>query len=182
MKFRVKYPKLILLFFSFVIAYEFFLLVNTSHITRLVSSLGYAGTFIAGVLFSYGFTAAPATALLIFFGQHQVWWVAALIGAAGSTVGNLLIFHIIRYSVEDELQKLERTASVRRFERAVPRKLKHFIVPVLAGFIMASPLPDEIALSLFALARHISHHELVLVSYVLHFLGISALIALGTAL
>lgn len=182
MRFRIKYPKLVLLALSFFIAYELFLFVNTDHVNRLIISLGYAGTFIAGVLFSYGFTAAPATALFMFFGQHQVWWVAALVGAAGSVAGNLLIFHIIRYSVADELRQLERTRSVRRFERAVPRKLKHFIVPVLAGFIMASPLPDELALSLFALARHISHHELIIVSYILHFLGISALIALGTTL
>lgn len=177
-----KYPKLILLALTFLVAYELFVVLNTERFTNLLSSWGYAGTFIAGILFSYGFTAAPATALFILFGQQQSWWIASFIGAAGSVLGNLLVFHIIRYSVDDELKELEHTSSVRRFERAVPRKLKHFIAPVLAGFIMASPLPDEVAISLFALARHITHYELVIVSFVLHFIGIAALIGIGSVL
>ena len=179
---KLKYPKLLVLLLTFVLAYELFIFLNAARFTTLISSWGYIGTFIAGILFSYGFTAAPATALFLVLGHQQTWWIASIIGALGSVCGNLLVFNVIRYSVDDELKRLERTKSVRQFERAVPRRLKHFIVPVLAGFIMASPLPDEAAMSLFALARHISHLELILVSFVLHFLGIAALIGLGNLL
>lgn len=177
---KLKYPKLLILLLTFVIAYELFIFLNTNRFTTLLTMGGYIGTFVAGILFSYGFTAAPATALFLVLGHQQTWWVASIIGALGSVCGNLLVFNIIRYSVDDELRRLERTKSVRQFERAVPRRLKHFIVPVLAGFIMASPLPDEAAMSLFALARHVSHVELILVSFVLHFLGIAALVGLGS--
>ena len=177
---KLKYPKLLILLLTFVIAYELFIFLNANRFTTLLTMGGYIGTFVAGILFSYGFTAAPATALFLVLGHQQTWWVASIIGALGSVCGNLLVFNIIRYSVDDELRRLERTKSVRQFERAVPRRLKHFIVPVLAGFIMASPLPDEAAMSLFALARHVSHVELILVSFVLHFLGIAVLVGLGS--
>ena len=180
--FRLKYPKLILLALTFVIAYELFVILETGAFYELISSLGYVGTFIAGILFSYGFTAAPATALFLVFGQEQVWWLAALVGASGSVIGNLLIFHVVRYSVNDEITRLEKTHSIKTIEHAVPRKLKHFIVPVLAGFIMASPLPDEVAISLFALTHRISTREFIVVSLLLHLIGIMAIIGIGAAL
>lgn len=177
---KLKYPKLLILLLTFVIAYELFIFLNANRFTTLLTMGGYISTFVAGILFSYGFTAAPATALFLVLGHQQTWWMASIIGALGSVCGNLIVFNIIRYSVDDELRRLERSKSVRQFERAVPRRLKHFIVPVLAGFIMASPLPDEAAMSLFALARHVSHVELILVSFVLHFLGIAVLVGLGS--
>lgn len=181
-RFRIKYPKLILLALTFVIAYELFILLETDQAYAFIVNLGYPGTFIAGILLAYGFTAAPATALFLIVGHQQVWWLAALVGACGSVVGNLLIFHIVRYSVADELTRLEKTRSIKNFEHAVPRKLKHFIVPVLAGFIMASPLPDEVAISLFALTHRISTRELIVVSWILHVIGIMALIGIGNIL
>ncbi len=177
--FRIKYPKLIILALTFVVAYELFMILETGKFYTLITSLGYFGTFIAGILFAYGFTAAPATALFLVFGHQQVWWLAALVGACGSVLGNLLIFHVVRYSVTDEITRLEKTRSIKRFEHAVPRKLKHFIVPVLAGFIMASPLPDEVAISLFALTHRISTREFLVVSWVLHVIGIMIIMGIG---
>ena len=34
-------------------------------------SLGYFGTFLAGVFFTYGFTAAPATVILLILSNEQ---------------------------------------------------------------------------------------------------------------
>lgn len=177
-----KYHKLLLLAVTFVVAYELFILLNTEALYPALLSWGYAGTFIAGILFSYGFTAAPATALLLLLSKTQVWWLTALIGAAGSVLGNAVIFHVVRYSVTDELNKLEKTKSIRRVEKAVPRKLKHFIIPVLAGFILASPFPDELAVSLLTFTHHISTRELVVASFVLHFIGIALIVGVGNIL
>lgn len=174
-----KYHKLLLLAATFVVAYELFMLLNTEALYPYIISWGYAGTFIAGILFAYGFTAAPATALFLILGQQQTWWLAAVIGAIGAVIGNALIFHVVRYSVADELRKLEKTKSIRRVEKAVPRKLKHFIIPVLAGFIIASPFPDELAVSLLAFTHHISTRELVVVAFILHCIGIASIIGVG---
>lgn len=181
-RWRFKYPKLVLLALSFVLAYELFIFVETEALYPVLFSMGYLGTFIVGILFSYGFTAAPATALFLIIGQEQTWWIAALVGAAGSVLGNVLIFHFVRYSLADEIERLEKTRSLRRIEHAVPRRLKHFIIPVLAGFIMASPLPDEVALSLLMFTHHISTKELIAASWILHVIGITAIIGVGSLL
>lgn len=174
-----KYPKLCILTATFVGAYLLFHFLQLDRFSSSIASLGYAGTFIAGILFSYGFTAGPATALLLIFGKEQVWWVAAVIAALGSVIGNLLIFHIVRFSVADEIERLEHAKPMLRFEHALPLTLQHHIAPVLAGFIMASPLPDEVALSLLAGIHRISARKVAALSFVLHFIGIAAIIGVG---
>jgi hypothetical protein len=42
-------------------------------------SLGYPGTFLAGILYAYGFTSAPATAVLLILSVEQDIFLAGFI-------------------------------------------------------------------------------------------------------
>lgn len=175
----IKYHKLILLIITFGLAYSLFQNWETLPFHNFVLSLGYFGTFLAGILFAYGFTAAPATALLLILAQEQNFWIAGLLGGVGALVGDYLIFRFIRHSLDDELRKLAREKPVRYVNRKIPALIKIHLIPVIAGFIIASPLPDEIGVSLLAVSRHISTKVFLVISYVLNTLGILVILAMG---
>lgn len=176
---KIKYPKLIFLVFTFVVAYLVFTGRDFSPFHNFLISLGYFGTFLAGVFFTYGFTAAPATAILLILSGEQNIFFAGFIAGLGALVGDLLIFKFIRYSFADEIEKISKEKALNHFNNKIPNLLKKYFVPVLAGFIIASPLPDEIGVSLLAASRSISTKFFSVLSYILNTAGIFVILLIG---
>jgi hypothetical protein len=144
-----------------------------------IVSLGYSGTFVAGIFFTYGFTAAPATTIFLILAQHQNIYLASLIGGLGALIGDLFIFSFIRYSFSDEIRKLSRETIVKYFNGRLSGVLKKYFLPVVAGFIIASPLPDEIGISLMAASKIISTKIFSIISYLLNTAGIFVILLVG---
>lgn len=63
-----------------------------------------------------------------------------------------------------------------------PNPLKKYLIVILAGFIIASPLPDEIGVSLLASSGIISMKKFSVISYVLNTLGIFAILFIGSSI
>ena len=103
---KIKYPKFLLLILTFVMAYMIFNWRNFLPIHDALSSGGYLETFLVGILFAYGFTAAPATAVLLILAKEQNILLAGLIAGFGALISDLIIFNFIRYSFADEIEKL----------------------------------------------------------------------------
>ncbi len=178
----IKYPKLILLIFTFVLAYALFKEREVAVFHDSLLSLGYFGTFLAGIFFVYGFTAAPASALLLIFAQEQNILYGGLIAGLGALAGDLLIFSLIRHSFRDEIRKLSREKALRHFHALIPHGIKKYCILALAGFIIASPLPDEVGVSLLVGMTKISKITFSIVSYILNTSGIFMIMVAGTLL
>ena len=176
------YPKFLLLFITFIIAYFIFTGRSYEPLNNFILSLGLFGAFIAGVMFSYGFTAAPSTALFLIIAKEHNLWLAGFIGGIGALLGDLVIFAFIRSSFSDEIKKLSRKKIVRGFHKSIPNKLKKYLLPVFAGFIIASPLPDEIGVTILAIHRHISVRMFMFLSYFLNTAGILGILYIGNAI
>ena len=176
---KVRYPKFLLLILTFVIAYIIFSGRNFLPVNNALSSLGYFGTFLAGIFYVYGFTAAPATAILLILAKQQNILLAGFIAGFGSLLGDLLIFNFIRYSFSDEIEKISKERAIVYLEKKTPTLLKKYLIPVLAGFIIASPLPDEIGVSLLAASKSISMKAFSVLSYVLNTGGIFVILIMG---
>ena len=174
-----KYPKFLLLFVTFLIAYLLFYERNYQPFQDFIVGLGYSGTFVAGILFTYGFTAAPATAIFLILAQQQNIYLASLIGGLGALIGDLFIFSFIKHSFADEIRKLSRERIVKYFDSRLPSILKKYFLPVAAGFIIASPLPDEIGVSLLAASKIISTKIFSIISYLLNTAGIFVILFIG---
>ncbi|HLC98244.1 MAG TPA: hypothetical protein VJC21_05705 [Candidatus Nanoarchaeia archaeon] len=179
---KLKYPKLFLLAFTFIIAYILFAGRDFLPFHTLFVKLGYLGTFITGILFSYGFTAAPATAILLILSREQNIFLAGFIAGLGALIGDLLIFKLIRRSFAGEIEKLSQETPLRRLNHAVPKTLKKYLIAIVAGFIIASPLPDEIGVSLLAATRTLSTKVFSLFSYLLNTTGIFVILSIGRAI
>ena len=177
-----KYPKFLILFITFLIAYLLFNGRTNPKFHLFVVSLGFLGTFLTGILFTYGFTAAPATAIFLILAKEQNILLAGLIGGMGALLGDLLIFNFIRHSFRDEVRKISREKLMVYASHKTPSFLKRYLLMVVAGFIIASPLPDEIGVTLLAASKSLSAKVFSVISYVLNTAGIFVILAVGSAL
>ena len=174
-----KYPKFLLLFTTFLIAFLLFSGRTNPKFHVFIVSLGFLGTFLTGILFVYGFTAAPATAIFLILAKEQNILLAGMIGGLGALLGDLFIFNFIRHSFKDEVEKLYREKIIVYTNHKTPSFLRRYLLPVVAGFIIASPLPDEIGVTMLAASKSISAKVFSVISYVLNTAGIFVILIIG---
>ena len=180
---KIKYPKLILLILSFVIGYLTYKDNNDFHFHMIIERLGYFGTFLAGLIFVYGFTAAPAIAILLILSETQNFWAAGIVATLGVLIGNFLVFKILKISIENELDDLAKNRYFRWFinkmEGHVPHFVQAYILPALAGFIAATPLPDEFAVALVSKSKDISLTIFSIFAFTFSTFGVFIILLIG---
>lgn len=180
--FRFKYPKLIILALFMVFAYYLF---SKPIIIDLISNLqdfNYPGIFLSGIFLAFGFTAPISIGFLINIEVENII-LAAIIGGIGGMIADLFIFKIIKFSFIDELKELEKTRAIREIEKIIENnkhiKIKHYLLYIFSGLIIASPLPDEIGVSILAGLTTVKPLKLAIMSFILHTIVIFLLIYLG---
>jgi uncharacterized membrane protein YdjX (TVP38/TMEM64 family) len=147
---------------------------------QVLLDLNYLGSFFAGIFFVYGFTAAPATAILLIIAKQQNIIISCLVAGIGSLIGDLIIFKIIRHSFQDEIDELSKEEISLQIGRSIPGSLKKYLAVIFAGIIIASPLPGEIGVSLLAISTKISQKTFIVLSYVLNTIGIFVILWIGS--
>jgi uncharacterized membrane protein YdjX (TVP38/TMEM64 family) len=105
--------------------------------------------------------------------------MAGLIAGLGALVGDLVIFKFIKHSFADEIEKFSKEKSFKYLKKKIPGKLKKYLIVVLGGFIIASPLPDEIGVSLLAATSSISTRTFSIISYMMNTAGILIILLIG---
>ncbi|MBI2106564.1 hypothetical protein HYT57_01135 [Candidatus Woesearchaeota archaeon] len=176
------YPKLAILIATYILAYIIFSDNLNTQFHNFLIPLGYIGIFIAGILYTFGFTSAIATAILLILAGDQNIFLAAIIGGIGAMIGDLTIFKFIRHSVDDEFKNLTKEKVVIYLTSKVPKKIKKHLVVILGYIILSSPLPDEIGVSLLASYTKISEKMFAVVSYITNTIGILIILVIGNSL
>ncbi len=180
-KFNYKYPKLTLFVLVILLAY---LLFKNPLIAQPIQSLGnlsYLGVFIAGLLFSYGFTTPISIGLFITLDPSNIY-LAALIGGLGAFIADYSIFKIVKTSFMDEFEKIENTKPMKALEQKIKtnisKKMQLYLMFFCAGFIIASPLPDEVGVALLAGVGHVKPSTFTIVSIIGNTVGIFVMLLL----
>lgn len=174
---------------SFLLSIVFAIVLElTGIIDGLVSLLGgygYIGAFVNGLLFSSTFTAAPATVLFFEFGQHLHPLTVGLLGGAGAMVGDLLMYRFIKERLLEEFRAIGAYLIPIHRRELMERITRHsmflWAAPFLASLLIASPLPDELGVSLFSLINFKPKY-LFLITFFLNTIGILFLVYLGNAI
>lgn len=173
--FAFKYPKFFFLVLSILLAYYVF---SRPEISALLSGLdkgSYLGIFIAGIFFAFGFSAPFATGFLI-VAQPENLFFAAILGGFGALVSDMFIFKSIKFSFMDEFGKIKKTKLANKIREIAFKKkhilIKHYFLYVLAGILIATPLPDEFGVSMLAGLTTINEKKLAIISFLLNSLGI----------
>ena len=177
--FRFHYPKLALLAVMIIFAYVIFSNNFVQQYFSQIGQLSYLGIFLAGLLFSFGFTTPYAIGLFLVINPVSLP-LAALIGGFGAFLSDYLIFKTIKMSFMDEFHELEKTwpiaATERTLKKRLPTKAKTFLLYVTAGFIFASPLPDELGVTLLAGLSTIKIEKFAILSLISNTIGIAILL------
>lgn len=182
-RFRLRFGNLILIVFGVV--FGVWLIYNPEIFLFLAEdkSLGYIGTFVLGFVYPYGVTTPAAIAGFYLLGKSISPWIIALVGAAGALISDFLIFYFIRHKLLDHLNSFSK-----RFNMNIHiigqkinkhKTLKH-LIPLGAGMIVASPLPTEIAIGIFA-AIKFEMKKFLLYAFVFHFVSILIVSQIGAA-
>lgn len=178
--FRFKYPKLVILGIMIILAYLLFTNIYILEALRFHQN-NYFTIFLAGMLFSFGFTTPFAVGYFITVNPENIILAAAL-GGVGAYLSDLFIFKLIKISFMNEFKKLKHTKPLKKIEALFHTKLKHilqiYLLYVFAGFVIASPLPDELGVSMLAGLTHIKIGAFTLVSIFCNTIGIAIMLLL----
>jgi len=151
----------------------------TNYLSKLGLSAGYILIFIAGMLFSFGFTAPFAVGFFIVL-QPQNLYLAVLLGGLGALTSDLLIFNLIKVSFMDEFEQLKKEKTMKRLNNLANKTLENhirlYLLYFIAGFAIASPLPDEFGVMMIAGLTKIKQSIFSIISFTLNSLGIFLII------
>jgi hypothetical protein len=179
--FSFKYPKLLLLIIITIFVYYIFSQPFISEWMKTVNKFGYFGIFFSGIFTSLGFTTPLGVGLLIKINPQNIF-IGSVIGGIGATIADLLIFKTIKFSFIDEFKRLGKTKFFREIGHIVKKNksvlIRHYLLYVFAGILLATPLPDEVGVSMLAGLTTIKPLKLAIISFILHTLAIFALFLL----
>ena len=166
-----KYPKLLLLVLIIALAYYSFGLPNVKTFVSGLTQFGYLSDLVAGILFSFGFTTPFSLGYMLTANPMNIF-LASVIAGIGSVVGDMVIFKTIKFSFMDEFEELEKKKAIQKIGEIVKHNkhvlIRHYLLYISAGIILASPLPDEIGVSMLAGLTTIKPVKLAVISFVLH--------------
>ena len=137
-----------------------------------LGNFSYIGAFIAGVFFVSTFTVATGSLILLILAENYSPLSIALIAGFGGVIGDLTIFHLMRDTLAGEITDIYNHVDRKNhFKKLLHSKYFNWMLPVIGSIIIASPLPDELGISLMGLSK-ISTVRFVFLSYFLNSLGI----------
>ncbi len=177
----IKYHNLLFIIASIVLAVY---LLGSPSVSKLIEgshNIGYLGIFIVGLFFSYAITTPVAIAMLAIMGAIFNPWLIAFIGAFGSTLSDFVLFVFMKKKVLREIDRIAGIKAVKAFKKTRMFNVLNKLAPLIAGLIIASPLPDELAIALFGYSK-IKRQNFLILSYCFNFLGILIIAMIGRGL
>lgn len=132
-------------------------------------------SFVAGIFFTSVFTIAPAAIVLANIGHHFSSHIVAIMGALGATCGDLVLFLFIRDRFEEDLMNSFKPSYIKKFFHSLHFGFLKWVSPILGALIIASPLPDELGLTLLGLSKT-RVVALVPIAFVMNTIGIYLII------
>lgn len=137
-----------------------------------LGSFGYIGAFIAGTLFVSTFTVATGAVILLVLAESLSPIEIGIVAGLGAVVGDFTIFRFIKNNLTQELTLIyNHIDGNHHLQKILHSKYFSWTLPVIGAIIIASPLPDEIGVSLMGISR-MSTFRFLLLSFVLNAVGI----------
>jgi hypothetical protein len=136
---------------------------------------GIIASFVAGVFFTSAFTIAPASVVFVPLVEPIPISTLALWGALGALCGDLILFFFIRDRFANDIKNSFRPSFIRHIAHSFHFGFLKWLAPILGAFIIASPLPDELGLTLMGLSKT-RVAVMVPISFVMNLLGIYLLV------
>lgn len=156
------------------------ILYQTGAFHQILSSFhefGYIGVFLAGMFFVSIFTAAPAAVVLLTFAESLPILLVALIGGVGSVMGDALILSVISDKIDNSISIMSNENGIRKVIKLLRHTKYKFFLSIIGAIVVASPLPDELGLTLMGISK-IKPLTFIILSFILNTFGIWLLLSL----
>lgn len=137
-----------------------------------VRSFELLASFVAGFFFTSIFTAALSITVLAEIMHTTPIWQVALMGGFGAALGDIVLLSLIHKSIDTETRYLLGQPRFGRFKKIFDTTLFHRLSFFIGALIIASPLPDELGLTLIGI-NHISKTHLFFILFTMNTLGIA---------
>lgn len=183
----LEYPKAFCFLLSCLLAYTLFRLGDFSMLVQVLDGKGYLAVFIAGLLFSFGFTSPFGIAIFATVAHDVDPFIASLVGGLGAFLSDLCILQFVRFSLDDEIGKFKTTRFFGYFHsvmhhRYISERMRQYFLWSIAGLVIASPLPDELGVTMISSASDIRKSAFSVLCLVFNTLGILVLLLAARAL
>ncbi len=139
------------------------------------SSYGLLGAFVGGIMFASVFTVASGTIILLSLAHSLPIWQVAVTAGFGAIITNFFIFRFVRDSLYDEIKDVYELFGHRHLTTLLHTKYFHWFLPLVGALIIASPLPDELGVSLLGISQ-MSQGKFLLLAFALNTIGISLIL------
>jgi len=167
-----KYKNLTVVFLSIVLAVVLSRFAVFHSFLLHLGGFGYIGAFIAGALFVSTFTVATSALILLTLSETLSPIEIGLIAGLGAVVGDMLIFRLVKDNLTNEIEDIYNHMDRKKhLKKLFHSKYFNWMLPVLGSIIIASPLPDELGVSLMGISK-MNNLKFMLLSYVLNSIGI----------
>lgn len=149
---------------------------NFKHLLNYISNFGIVGAFLAGMLFASTFTVGIAGLLLINLAQNLNPFLLILSAALGGVTTDYVIFKFIRHNVSQKTSDIfDKVNHHSHFYKLLHTPYFSWTLSILGLIVLASPLPDELGVSLLGLSKTTLSRFLG-ISYLSHTVGMTILI------
>lgn len=176
-----KYKNLIYLIGSLIVTLILFQYESFHQFLLRLGEFGYVGAFFAGILFVSTFTVATGALILLVLAEFLSPIEIGLIAGLGAMVGDAIIFRFIRDDLTRELRPIYYKLGGGHVTKILHTPYFSWTLPVLGAIIIASPLPDEIGISLMGISK-MNTPQFLIVSFILNALGILLVISVSTVI
>ncbi|OGL52199.1 hypothetical protein A3K55_00020 [Candidatus Shapirobacteria bacterium RBG_13_44_7] len=149
-----------------------------SQLIFFLKDFGYLSAFFAGMLFTTTFGVAASGLILSNLIQDFPLIGVLFFGALGALVADILVFLFVRNQAHLHVTPAYKHYSHRsHFYKILHTHYFSWTLPVIGTLIMASPLPDELGVSLLGLSD-IALSKFIVISFISHSIGIFSLVSL----
>ena len=128
-------------------------------------------SFVVGLFFTSVFTTAPAIVFITKLAHIYPPYALALVGGLGALIGDFIIFNFIKGHISEDVSYLFSKSMSRRMRHIFEYRFVRWSMAFLGALVSASPLPDELGLTLMGLSK-ISVTRFALISYTFNTIGI----------
>lgn len=173
---RINYDRNLVrdLFFIGLSIVATFFLVRLGFIESILdipSEWSAVASFVVGMFWTSVFTISPASIALAHLSHSIDPVTLASWGAFGAMLGDLIIFFYIRDVFAEDIKGAIKNSRFKKFLSKTHFSFLRWFGPVVGAVVIASPLPDEIGLSLMGVSKMKTRY-LIPTAFVFNFIGI----------
>lgn len=173
-----RYKNLTLVFLGILLAFFLSKYSPFHQFLLQIGNFGYLGAFFAGILFVSTFTAATGMVILFILAEKLSPLEIGIIAGLGAVIGDFAIFRFVKDNLFSEIEPIYEKLGGNHLTKILHTKYFSWTLPVIGAIIIASPLPDEVGVSLIGIGK-LKTYQFFIISFVLNALGIFLVISVS---